>query len=235
MAHTAKGWFPILSGIAGMKLELYPLGSATIANGTGGDALTEGTPAVGFFTAPVTEELSGDHFAVIRSSGGVALASGSVRISGSTITLNPVGSSVNNLEAAALNQLAGLTITYQQPAYSEEAGAFSTPFVQGDSYLSTLAPTITFTGWTGRNMDLATIRLRGKNEVTGDTLIWTGSAASPEAGTWTVAFELQSADTSKTAGVYTFDVELVWTGPDEVVTPITGDRLVIVEDLENTT
>ena|GEM_PF-6587290 len=48
-----------------LTLELYPLGSDTIAN-TGGDILTEHTNRKGFYQATVTESLSGWHHVLVK-------------------------------------------------------------------------------------------------------------------------------------------------------------------------
>ncbi len=48
-----------------LKLELYPLGSDTIANTAGGDTCTEASNAHGSYTAPVTEAITGIHRAVV--------------------------------------------------------------------------------------------------------------------------------------------------------------------------
>src|SRR5690606_39876610 len=48
-----------------LTLELYPLGSDTIAN-TGGDSLTEHTNRKVFYQATVTESLSGWHHVLVK-------------------------------------------------------------------------------------------------------------------------------------------------------------------------
>src|SRR5690606_3716044 len=51
------------SGVT-LTLELYPLGSDTIANGSG-DTLTEETNRKGLYIATVTEALTGWHHAIV--------------------------------------------------------------------------------------------------------------------------------------------------------------------------
>lgn len=47
-------------------VELYPDGSDTIANGVSGDTLTEATNRKGYYTATVTEALSGWYIVVVK-------------------------------------------------------------------------------------------------------------------------------------------------------------------------
>lgn len=60
-------------------VELYPHGSDTIANGAGGDSLTEATNRKGLYTATVAETLSGWHTAHVKL-GGVAILVGDVKM-----------------------------------------------------------------------------------------------------------------------------------------------------------
>lgn len=75
----------VLSGQTGLSVRLYAKPGATIANGAGGDTLTETSSSDGEFTATVAETLTGLHdYSVYKS--GNAIASGQVYCSGSTWT-----------------------------------------------------------------------------------------------------------------------------------------------------
>lgn len=65
-----------------LTLELYPLGSDTIAN-TGGDSLTENTNRKGFYQATVTESLTGWHQIVVKD-GSTAVANGYIYLTDTT-------------------------------------------------------------------------------------------------------------------------------------------------------
>src|SRR5690606_23827382 len=65
-----------------LTLELYPLGSDTIAN-TGGDSLTEHTNRKGFYQATVTESLSGWHHVLVKD-GSTAVANGYIYLTDTT-------------------------------------------------------------------------------------------------------------------------------------------------------
>ena len=70
-----------LAGLTGLSVQLYADGASSIANGAGGDTLTE--ESTGWFTATVAESLSGRHeYYVYRS--GSPIYSGFVVCTGST-------------------------------------------------------------------------------------------------------------------------------------------------------
>lgn len=74
-----------LSGQTGLTVRIYALGSDTIANGAGGDALTETASSDGQFTATIAEDLSGQHEYYVYKSGspiyrGLVNADGAVLI-----------------------------------------------------------------------------------------------------------------------------------------------------------
>jgi|GEM_PF-6502207 len=71
------------SGLSSPKLELYPHGSDTIANGAGGDTLTEKTNKKGVYSATVTEALTGWHDVVVKD-GTSVIAGGHVRLADDT-------------------------------------------------------------------------------------------------------------------------------------------------------
>lgn len=83
-----------------LTLELYPLGSDTIAN-TGGDSLTENTNRKGFYQATVTESLTGWHQIVVKD-GSTAVANGYIYLTDTT--------DVHRTEAPPWSVLAGLVV-----------------------------------------------------------------------------------------------------------------------------
>lgn len=58
-----------------LTVELYPYGSDTIANGAGGDSLTEATNRKGLYAATVEETLSGWHTVHVKLGADVIVAS----------------------------------------------------------------------------------------------------------------------------------------------------------------
>src|SRR4030067_1143533 len=58
-----------IAGLVGCKLELYPFGTDTIANGAGGDDLVESVNRPGVYTAQVAEALTGMHEAYVVKNG----------------------------------------------------------------------------------------------------------------------------------------------------------------------
>lgn len=64
-----------LSGTVGMILRLRSMTTGAVANGAGGDVLTE-TGTTGFFSASVAESLTGTYSVEVESSGGAVLADG---------------------------------------------------------------------------------------------------------------------------------------------------------------
>lgn len=67
-----------------LTVELFPYSSDVIANGAGGDALTEATNRNGLYTATVAETLSGWHTAHVKLSGTVIAAGDVHMIAGET-------------------------------------------------------------------------------------------------------------------------------------------------------
>jgi hypothetical protein len=63
---------PATEGLSGAKIEIYSLGSDTIANTGGGDTLTEATNRHGWYTASITDALDGLYLYIIRDSGNIA-------------------------------------------------------------------------------------------------------------------------------------------------------------------
>lgn len=57
-----------------LSVQLYPYGSDTIANGVGGDSLTEATNRKGLYTATIAEAITGWHTAHVFLSGTVIAA-----------------------------------------------------------------------------------------------------------------------------------------------------------------
>ena len=107
MASTIE--VPYLTGQT-LTVELYPQGSDTIANGAGGDTMTEATNSKGRYTASVAESLSGWHYFVVKS-GAVVLRNGYVKlVDGGTNYVGESSSSevsaVQTFTAALLNQIA---------------------------------------------------------------------------------------------------------------------------------
>lgn len=82
-------------------LSLYPLDSDTLANSGGADTLTEPTNAKGFYTATVTEALSGVYRAKVLV-GSTVLATGFVNMADDTSTYRVVDDYLvaANLEAS---------------------------------------------------------------------------------------------------------------------------------------
>src|SRR5690606_2289016 len=74
------------SGLA-LTLELYPLGSDTIANGSG-DSLTEATNRKGLYVATVTEALTGWHHAIVFH-GSTPVAEGYIYLTDTTDVHRP--------------------------------------------------------------------------------------------------------------------------------------------------
>ncbi len=68
-----------------LTLKLYPYGSDTIANGAGGDTMTERTNAKGVYSATVTEAITGWHDAIIEE-GGTSIAALDVHLADDTGT-----------------------------------------------------------------------------------------------------------------------------------------------------
>jgi len=90
MASTVVAIDGLPAGLAGMTLELYANGSDTLANDGGADALTEETNRDGYYTATVTEALTGKHYALIHLSGGAKIADGYVYLADDTSTYRVV-------------------------------------------------------------------------------------------------------------------------------------------------
>lgn len=66
------------AGRSGDKLELYPVEGTSIANGAGGDTLTALFAGSRLYLANVTEAITGDHQAVVKSSAGNVVGGGFV-------------------------------------------------------------------------------------------------------------------------------------------------------------
>jgi len=82
-----------------LKLELYPFGSDTIANGAGGDTAAEKTNADGLYSADVTQNITGLHDAVIVDGSDNLIATYSVNIRADDATIYRCSDDVAGLVA----------------------------------------------------------------------------------------------------------------------------------------
>lgn len=82
-----------LSGQTGLTVRLYAKGDSVIANGAGGDDLTETDSSDGQFTATVDETLTGGHDYYVYKSG-APIYQGTVNCVGSTWIADESGGSI---------------------------------------------------------------------------------------------------------------------------------------------
>lgn len=103
-----------------MTVELYPVATDVIANGAGGDSLTESTNAKGRYTATVAETLSGWHYYTVKS-GSVVLRNGYAYLTdGVTIRVGESGPvDLDRVNAEVLDVFA--TDTYAEPGQGAPA------------------------------------------------------------------------------------------------------------------
>lgn len=103
-----------------LTVELYPKGSDTIANGAGGDSLTEATNSKGRYTASIAETLSGWHYYVAKS-GSTVLRNGYVYMTDGVVNYAGEGGpgELDRVNAEVLDVLA--TDTYAEPGQGAPA------------------------------------------------------------------------------------------------------------------
>lgn len=82
-----------LSGLTGLTVRIYAEGSSTIANGAGGDSLSETGSSDGQFTATIAEALTGVHVYYVYKSG-APIYQGVVNCVGSTWVADESGGNI---------------------------------------------------------------------------------------------------------------------------------------------
>lgn len=223
-----------------LALELRPLNAvaADPLNGSGGDDFTESGTEPGFYVATVDSAgLVGDYWAQVKL-GSAIVEQGKITLQDITQAQNlnqlfAAGSSgqVAAFTAAAMAQLAGLSVSFLQPTFT--GSGFAGPFIRGDSYAGDLAPFIRLSGWEFTDPTTAdSITLRARNVTTGDEFEWTGTPTAVDATTFDITFTVVWEDEDQQPnGVYQFELELIWADPAETITPIEGATLVLKGDL----
>lgn len=118
-----------LSGQTGLSVRLYAEGGSSIANGAGGDSLSETGSSDGQFTATVAETLSGAHDFYVYQSGN-AIYYGKVDCTGNTWNADTARESVVviPLTGTVHDRASGTTISL----YVGETGSVSIAVVDAD-------------------------------------------------------------------------------------------------------
>lgn len=137
MSATLELFAP--SGLA-LTVQLYPYGSDTIANGAGGDALTEATNRKGLYTATIAEAITGWHTAHVFLSGTVIAAGDVYLVAGATCR-------VRDHDPRLSTELAALAVVPTAAVGATPADGDLT-IIRGDAFSGTVSDVLHLVGRT---------------------------------------------------------------------------------------
>lgn len=233
-----------LPSLGALMLRLYPRTGGAILNGAEGDALTESGSTPGLYTATVTEALTGIHAARIYSGSDLlgsylvdlrdttsaydladpAIAVGVAALAATEIAdeveVGAGGGDVTGFSAAALAQLAGVTIRLSQPF---RGPGEPLEIVQGDDYAHVDGRAIVVTiSDVDEDLDIDGASGQLSLQLGSDAVTFAATDVSNAGADLVLRFEPTAAETSglRVSRNWKYDVQLTLASGRKV-TPIT--------------